>query len=127
MVRREIRQQRLPFCFCAIENVWYTFCHGVLEWYDTNTRMWKKMKGLVGLPKFSRDAYVDLVDYGGKLVVFWDTYLPSSDCTKRMIWCEEIALERRKSCEIRGKVERFDHVFTVPEAYNLVKVVDATV
>ncbi|CAA7012919.1 unnamed protein product [Microthlaspi erraticum] len=112
--------------YCEIENVVYVFCGGVVTWYDAKVEAtWGFLKGLIGLPKFPPGCSCRLVDYGGHMVVLWDEILPSSG--DKMIWCAEIALERRENCEMFGKIEWFDHVLTVPIQYNFVSVLVATV
>jgi len=102
----------------------------VFRWYDTNAMMWRDLKGLVGLPMFGSGANVKLADYGGKLTVLWEEELPSrgpDSGYKKMIRCAEIALERRKSCEIWGIVEWFGDVLTEPVGYVVLeKVLDVT-
>ncbi|KAG7557571.1 F-box domain [Arabidopsis suecica] len=63
-----------------------------------------------------------LVDYGGKMAILWSEFLLSdSGCDdKIMIWCAVIALERRNSEEMWGKVEWTDEVLTVPVACEFV-------
>nr|AAD17430.1 unknown protein [Arabidopsis thaliana] len=115
---------------CEIQNVLYSCTHGVFRWYDTNAMMWRDLKGLVGLPMFGSGANVKLADYGGKLTVLWEEELPSrgpDSGYKKMIRCAEIALERRKSCEIWGIVEWFGDVLTEPVGYVVLeKVLDVT-
>ncbi|KAG7611145.1 F-box domain [Arabidopsis suecica] len=116
-------------CYRKIGNVWYTVVKGDIStsiwWYHTEEREWRDLKGIVGLPKFPIDACLRMVDYGGKMAVLWDDYLPGRK--KKMIWCAEIVLERRGSLEIWGKVEWFAHVLTAPRQYEFVKVLAATV
>ncbi|EFH68177.1 hypothetical protein ARALYDRAFT_314877 [Arabidopsis lyrata subsp. lyrata] len=88
--------------------------------------VWKRVAGLEGLPKFASYCTVRLADYGGKLVVFWDKYVPASGYKKKMIWCAEISLEMRSGEEISGKVEWFDAVLTVPKSYKFVSAIAAT-
>ncbi|KAL0711994.1 hypothetical protein Bca4012_018972 [Brassica carinata] len=65
---------------------------------------------------------------GGKMVVFWDKYVPARGGYKeKMIWCAEISLEMRSSEEVWGKVEWFDAVLTVPKSYKFVYAIAATV
>lgn len=55
--------------YCTIDNVLYGYhCYhmGILKWYNSKMRLWKKLKGLVGLPKFTHLSHVSLADYGGK-------------------------------------------------------------
>ncbi|CAH8277444.1 unnamed protein product [Arabidopsis lyrata] len=113
--------------YCKIGNVWYSVLKGPFSkfiWYNTEQRVWRELKGMEGLPKFPFDACVRLADYGGKMVVLWDEYFPGG---KKMIWCAEIALERRGSLEIWGEVKWFDHMLTVPGHYEFVKVLSVTV
>ncbi|XP_010484792.1 PREDICTED: F-box/kelch-repeat protein At5g51250-like [Camelina sativa] len=113
---------------CEIGNVLYSACkNGVFRWFDTQVGIWRELKGLVGLPKFPPDARVILGDYDGKIAAFWPEISSDGFPHKFMIWCAEIALERRTSCEIWGKVEWFDHVLSVPVTHTLVKAVAATV
>ncbi|KAF3527881.1 hypothetical protein DY000_02036203 [Brassica cretica] len=88
-------------------------------------RIW--MKGLKGLPKFAHYGCVKLADYGGKMAVLWDKFLPSSGYKKKTIWCAVVALERPSNEEIFGKVEWLDAVLTVPEYYEFVCALVATV
>ncbi|XP_010489733.1 PREDICTED: F-box/kelch-repeat protein At5g51250-like [Camelina sativa] len=53
----------------------------------------------------------------------WDL---SSFVHKKKILCAEVALERRKSGEIVGKVEWLGHVLTIPREYDFVKALAAT-
>ena len=88
---------------------------------------WEKVDGLEGLPKFARYSNVKLVNCGGKLVVFWDKYVPAPGGYKeKMIWCADISLEMRGSEEVWGKVEWFDAVLKVPKSYKFVYAKAAT-
>lgn len=51
------------------------------------------------------------------MVILWDKYVPSSGYMEMVIWCAQIALERRNPKEIWGKVEWLDEVLTVPGSY----------
>ncbi|KAG7539877.1 Kelch repeat type 1 [Arabidopsis thaliana x Arabidopsis arenosa] len=115
-------------CNCVIENVLYCYGGG-FRWYDTKLRLWKDMKGLRGLPKFGNRVYVKLVDYGGKMAAFWDNRVrpTSSEDKYKTIWCAVIALERRNSEEIWGKVEWHESVLTVPVSYELEHALAVTV
>ncbi|CAH8256758.1 unnamed protein product [Arabidopsis lyrata] len=99
-----------------------------LKWelFSIAGSVWKRVAGLEGLPKFASYCTVRLADYGGKLVVFWDKYVPASGYKKKMIWCAEISLEMRSGEEISGKVEWFDAVLTVPKSYKFVSAIAAT-
>ncbi|KAF2565985.1 hypothetical protein F2Q68_00024873 [Brassica cretica] len=102
---------------------------GELLWSNRSTEsdVWRKVQGLEGLPKFTRYSNVYLVASGGKLVVFWDKYVPARGGYKeKMIWCAEISLETRSSEVVWGKVEWFDAVLTVPKSYKFVYSIAAT-
>ncbi|XP_010515348.1 PREDICTED: F-box/kelch-repeat protein At5g51250-like [Camelina sativa] len=130
-VGNELRDVFYTVSYCVVENVLYTNFHGVFKWFDTKPRVWRKLKGLVRLPKFPPSCRIQLADYGGKLAVLW---VDQSPCTsgdgynKDKIWCAEIALEKQQqeSCEIWGEVEWFGHVLTVPATCRLEKVLAAT-
>ncbi|CAH8346937.1 unnamed protein product [Eruca vesicaria subsp. sativa] len=107
-----------PLSIMALMLFYY---YDVFKWYDTEARVWRQMKGLKGLPKFASYGCVKLADYGGKMAVLWDKYLPSSGYKKKTIWCAVISLERPNSEEIWGKVEWLDAVLTVPESYEFVE------
>ncbi|CDY57171.1 BnaA05g35450D [Brassica napus] len=116
---------------CLIEKAFYRYASssGELLWSNRSTEsdVWRKVKGLEGLPKFTRYSNVYLVASGGKLVVFWDKYVPARGGYKeKMIWCAEISLETRSSEEVWGKVEWFDAVLTVPKSYKFVYSIAAT-
>ncbi|KAJ4905792.1 F-box/kelch-repeat protein [Raphanus sativus] len=114
---------------CWIKKRFY--CYGSdreITWSNSLGGGWKKLRGLEGLPKFARYSNVKLVECGGKLVVFWDKYVPARGGYKdKMIWCAEISLETRGSEEVWGKVEWFDAVLTVPKSYKFVCASAATV
>ncbi|CAL9242750.1 unnamed protein product [Arabidopsis halleri] len=116
---------------CVVDNVLYRYCDlGGISWYDSESEIvpWMKLKGLEGLPKFARYSTVKLVEYGGKMAVFWDKNLPSSGNKSRSIWCAVISLERcNNSREIWGKVESLDAVLTVPRYHHFVDALVATV
>ncbi|KAL0711971.1 hypothetical protein Bca4012_018949 [Brassica carinata] len=108
--------------FCWIEERFYRYgSDGEFRWSNSQTDGWKKVEGLKGLPKFARYSNVNLVNCGGKLVVFWDKYVPARGGYKeKMIWCAEISLEMCGSKEVWGKVEWFDAVLTVPKSCKFV-------
>lgn len=60
------------------------------------------------------------------MAILWDKISPSSGDKKKMIWCAEIALDKRNGDEIWGKVEWRDGVLPVPDSYELVKVLAVT-
>lgn len=81
------------------------------ESLDGRARLWKKLKGMVGLPKFDVRCRIRLADYGGKIAVLWDKDSSSCGVKKKTLWCGEIALEKqRDGDEIWGTVEWVDGV-----------------
>ncbi|ESQ38790.1 hypothetical protein EUTSA_v10029143mg [Eutrema salsugineum] len=84
--------------YSVIDNVLYCYdnLQGI-QWYDCTKRYWMYLKGL-DLPTFGSYGLVKLVDYGGKMVVLWENYVPSSGDKKS--WCAVIALERRNGKQI---------------------------
>ncbi|CDY51548.1 BnaC03g72940D [Brassica napus] len=116
---------------CVIEKRFYCYLStGVFLWSNSEIKSFglKKVQGLEGLPKFGLYTNVKLVECGGKMVVFWDKYVPARGRYKeKMIWCAEISLEMRSSEEVWGKVEWFDAVLTVPKSCKFVYAIAATV
>ncbi|EFH38772.1 hypothetical protein ARALYDRAFT_920609 [Arabidopsis lyrata subsp. lyrata] len=114
---------------CQIGNVMYCSVDGRIRWYDTEVSSWRLVKGLLELGNFPCGPFcVKLADCRGNLAVFWVKSFPDEgDDQRKMILCAEIALERRTSFEIWGKVLWFDHVLTVPADYQLIKALAATV
>ncbi|VVB09754.1 unnamed protein product [Arabis nemorensis] len=116
--------------YCVIKNIvfYYHDRDREFKWYDYEARLWRKLMGLERLIKFLCYSRVNLADYGGKMAVLWDTFVPSSGSKNKMIWCVEITLERHNdSNEICGKIEWFDVVLRVSKSYELVHVVGVTV
>ncbi|ESQ38266.1 hypothetical protein EUTSA_v10029230mg [Eutrema salsugineum] len=118
-LQRELCERRIWISQCVIEDVLYCYHDRAIQWYSTKDRLWRKVKGLKGLPKFACRARVRLADYGGgKMVVLWDKFLPSSGYKNKVIWCAVIALERCSSGgEVWGKLEWCDAVLLVPMSY----------
>ncbi|ESQ39801.1 hypothetical protein EUTSA_v10001110mg, partial [Eutrema salsugineum] len=103
----------------VIENVlYYYYYEEGFKWYDT---------------KFARHANVRLVDYGGKMALFWDNFVASGGgggYQNRRIWCAMISLERRNNSEeIWGNVEWHDAVLPhpIPRGYIFEHVIAVTV
>ncbi|EOA15189.1 hypothetical protein CARUB_v10028577mg [Capsella rubella] len=114
---------------CVIDNVAFYYdprVKCILGAHEDDGAVWRRVEGLEGLPKIANYSTIKLVDYGGKLVVLWDKYVPSSGYKEKMIWCAEISLEKRNDEEIWGKLEWFDAVLTVPKSYKLVCAKSAT-
>ncbi|CAF1857157.1 F-box/kelch-repeat protein At5g49000-like [Brassica napus] len=117
--------------FCLIDDVSYCFDNRKLKWFDDKVGYWRFATGLEGVPKcllgFNTSCHVHLADYGGKMVVLWDRHDRSSNCQGRTIWCAVIALERCSSEEISGTVEWSEAVLKVPNSFEFVHVLAATV
>ncbi|KFK30596.1 hypothetical protein AALP_AA6G002100 [Arabis alpina] len=107
--------------YCVVDNILYCYnnLHGI-KCYDSKLGHWIRLVGLKGLPKFAKYSCVQLAEYGGKLVVLWDKYLPCSGYQDKKIWCAVINLERRSIKEMWGEVEWLDAVLTVPKYYKFV-------
>ncbi|CAL9242861.1 unnamed protein product [Arabidopsis halleri] len=89
-------------------------------WYDTESKEWKLVKGLSSLNQNRRDGLIETVKYGGKLLILWDKVVqPRRRCPlqDKNIWCALIALEKRPSGQVWGKVEWSNVVLTVPNSY----------
>ncbi|EOA15233.1 hypothetical protein CARUB_v10028630mg [Capsella rubella] len=110
--------------YYVIDNILY--CYSAIygmRWYDYKVRNWQLLTlkgfkgGFRGLSRFT--GYVHLGSYGGKMAVFWYSYMLSSE--EKNIWCAVIALERRNNGQVLGKVETavewYDVVLTVPISY----------
>ncbi|WZZ41328.1 hypothetical protein YC2023_037587 [Brassica napus] len=114
---------------CLIEKIYYCYgSTGEFLWSNNSAEVdgWKKVEGLEGLSKLARYSNVNLVDCSGKMVVFWDKYVPAGN-KEKMIWCAEISLEMRSSGEqVWGKVEWFDALLKVPKSYKFVYSIAAT-
>ncbi|XP_010468088.1 PREDICTED: F-box/kelch-repeat protein At3g08810-like [Camelina sativa] len=123
--RLPVKELLISGSYCEIKNVFYTVCNRMVVWYDNTepeVRRWRHLE--VGeLPTFPPGVSVRLADYGGKLAVLWEDDL----FHKKKVLCAEIALERRKSGEIVGKLEWLGHVLTILKEYEFVKVLAATV
>ncbi|XP_010451013.1 PREDICTED: putative F-box/kelch-repeat protein At4g11770 [Camelina sativa] len=101
--------------YCVIDNICFIY-HWLLkrlQWYDIDKRSWKDLKGLEELTKLLKDCYksrLRLENYGGNIAVLWEKEVHE----EKMIWCAEIALEKRNEHEIYGKVEWCNVVLPVP-------------
>ncbi|KAH0893924.1 hypothetical protein HID58_056353, partial [Brassica napus] len=61
--------------------------------------------------------FVEIANYGGKLLILWGKFAPPRRQNKN-IWCAVIALERGNNDEeVWGKVEWASVVLTVPKSY----------
>ncbi|CAA7018302.1 unnamed protein product [Microthlaspi erraticum] len=106
---------------CVISNVMYSTRYSkTLHWYNSEGIVWRALKGLEKLPSLPMCSdRVRLVNYGGKIAVFWegDNAIISDE---KLIWCAVIALERRSDeQEVYGKIEWCDVVLTVLKSFGL--------
>ncbi|ESQ38309.1 hypothetical protein EUTSA_v10029416mg [Eutrema salsugineum] len=110
------------FPSCVIDNVMYcSVMLRVLQWYDSEGRLWRVFKGLEELPKLPKcRSRVKLVDYGGKIAVLWEKRASAIGFDKK-IWCAVIAVDRRSDHEVYGKIEWCDVVLTVPRSCRLLQ------
>jgi len=100
---------------CMIDNVWYHCDKKWCWWYDTSPKEWRVVKGLDMLNRNLGCGTIEIVHYGGKLLILWDKVDLSHD---KDIWCAVIALEKRHgSDEVWGNIEWADIVLTVPSSY----------
>ncbi|KAJ4880131.1 putative F-box/kelch-repeat protein [Raphanus sativus] len=102
---------------CDIDNVRYRCGRESCLWYDVKHDEWKAVKGLATLNGNRRCCFVEIANYGGKLLILWGKFAPPRRQNKN-IWCAVIALERRNNGdEVWGKVEWASVVLTVPRSY----------
>ncbi|CAL9232528.1 unnamed protein product [Arabidopsis halleri] len=111
-------------CVIQIDNVCYMAFSRTLLWYDSEEGTWRSLMRLKELPKLPKHpSHVRLVDYGGKIAVLWEKKVRASGSKKKMIWCAEIALERRNAHKIYGKIEWCGIVLTVPKSCSLLELI----
>ncbi|XP_010422129.1 PREDICTED: putative F-box/kelch-repeat protein At4g11750 [Camelina sativa] len=125
-----LRWNPTDFVGAVVDNVIYAFGRRRMRvvWYDSKGRQWRYLKGLGKLPKLPKQCLcVRLVGYSGKIVVLWEKDVRGTDPEKKMIWCAEIALERRNGREVFGKIEWCDVVLTVPQSCSLLHFTTVTV
>ncbi|XP_010444903.1 PREDICTED: putative F-box/kelch-repeat protein At4g39756 [Camelina sativa] len=102
---------------CEIKNVWYRCGRSQsCSWYDTKHEQWKVIKGLATLNRYCRSGFLEITNYGEKLLILWEIFAKPRHQNKN-IWCAVIALERRIDGEVWGKVEWASIVRTVPSSY----------
>lgn len=63
-------------------------------------------------------SVVELVNYGGKLVIIWDRFELRGRSQNKNIWCAVVALERVHE-GFWGKIEWFNVVHTASKSYEL--------
>ncbi|XP_022543769.2 F-box/kelch-repeat protein At4g39580-like [Brassica napus] len=125
----EMDMGRAWVSYCVIKNIllYYHERDREFKWYDYKGRFWRKLMGLERLVKFLCYSRVSLADYGGKMAVLWDTFVPGSGSKNKMIWCAEVSLGSHEVYDICGEIEWFDVVLRVSKSYELVHVIAATV
>ncbi|KAL1201809.1 F-box/kelch-repeat protein [Cardamine amara subsp. amara] len=102
---------------CVIDNVFYCYIDGKINWYDSKKELWITLKGL---ERLLFEHYVGtMVGYGGKMVVFWTEYAYVKNYKETTVWCAEIAIEKRENGEIWGMVQGFDVVYTISNIPNM--------
>ncbi|XP_010468683.1 PREDICTED: putative F-box/kelch-repeat protein At4g11750 [Camelina sativa] len=109
---------------CVIDNVIYYY-HAYIRriwWYDPERRLGGLLLGLAKLPKLP--TQVRMVDYGGKIMILWEKEVVPAT---KVIYCAEIALERRNTEDMYGKIEWRDIVLKLSKPYDILEVITATV
>ncbi|XP_010434195.1 PREDICTED: putative F-box/kelch-repeat protein At4g11750 [Camelina sativa] len=126
-----LRWNPTDFAGAVVDNVIYSYGRRSVVWYDSEKRRWRYLKGLAKLPKLpklpNQGLFVRLVGYSGKIVVLWEKDVRGTDPKKKVIWCAEIALERRNEREVYGKIEWCDVVLTVTKSCSLLHFMTVTV
>ncbi|KAG7544598.1 Kelch repeat type 1 [Arabidopsis suecica] len=114
--RWDVTEALLDCSWCVIEKVRYIYYNKNCWWLDTKSKEWRTIKGLDFLNKFRETDRVEIVNFGGKLVMVWDRFTLSK--RNKKIWCAMIALEKSHGGEeIWGKIEWIDDVLMVPLSY----------
>ncbi|KAG7539844.1 Kelch-type beta propeller, partial [Arabidopsis thaliana x Arabidopsis arenosa] len=91
-----------------------------LQWYDSYRKIWKNLKGLMRRSFMDpRGKSAKLVNYGGNIALLWEEYMILSNHRKRLIWCEEIVIEKEHRGEIWGLVKWSEVVFITDEMNRL--------
>ncbi|XP_013596962.1 PREDICTED: F-box/kelch-repeat protein At4g29370 [Brassica oleracea var. oleracea] len=117
--------------WCVIDNVMFSYSRLRYVWYDLKNGTWKDVRGLEVLKKYRSfsshvnpngrvGSVVELVNYGGKLVIIWDRFERRGRSQNKNIWCAVVALERIHE-GFWGKIEWFDVVHTVPKSYEFLR------
>ncbi|XP_010464584.1 PREDICTED: F-box/kelch-repeat protein At4g23580-like [Camelina sativa] len=114
-------------CYCVIENVFYRYNDSKINWYDFNDRVWKTLKGFVGLPSLTRFSLAKMVDYRGKMALLWEEHVFVDNRKETRFWCAEVAIEKRDKQEIWGVVEWSGIVSTTNKPYSLAHVLATTI
>ncbi|VYS65387.1 unnamed protein product [Arabidopsis thaliana] len=107
------------FSNCVIENVFYRYSYEMLQWYDSCRKIWKNLKGFVRRSIMNpRGEGVKMVNYGGNIVLLWEECVTIK---KKLIWCEEVVIEKKHQGEIWGLLKWSDVVFITDEKNQLVR------
>lgn len=105
---------------CVIENVFYRYCTESLQLYDSYKKIWKDLKGLMRRSfMHSRGKSAKLVNYGGNIALLWEEDMILNNHRKKLIWCEEIVIEKEHRGEIWGLVKWSEVVFITDEMNRL--------
>ncbi|KAJ4913401.1 F-box/kelch-repeat protein [Raphanus sativus] len=117
---------------CVINNVRYSYTsEGFFMWYDRNTNMWTKVKGL-DLELFSTDSTYSIAEgcvlticnHGGKLLVMWvPRFEEHNGKLQSKICCAKIAVEKCNGNEVWGKIEWGSEVLMVTSSYKFLNCV----
>ncbi|KAJ4884172.1 F-box/kelch-repeat protein [Raphanus sativus] len=104
---------------CVVDDVLYFYdWSGKLRAYDPERKCWVVVKGLDDLSAWTRRVGcflgVTTSNYAGKLVLFFRSREIIGE-----ICCAEISLERRKGCQIWGRIDQWwcDHASIAPIFY----------
>ncbi|XP_018460203.1 F-box/kelch-repeat protein At4g38940-like [Raphanus sativus] len=112
---------------CVVDNVlYYHDCsETALRAYDPKQSCWSVVNGLEDflVAQTAQSKWCDAVNYGEKKL---SLFFPKLYDGKNVIFCAEIALERRQGGEIWGKVEWFD-VVVEDGRIDIVKCVSVTI
>ncbi|KAG2312870.1 hypothetical protein Bca52824_024427 [Brassica carinata] len=108
--------------WCVLDNiVFMEFC-GIFRWYDLSSGKWLMVEGLTDLLYTKVECLyrmVQLVNYGGKLLIVWvvlpdfEYKEPSSIIPEERIWFAVIRLEKRLTSSglvISGEIEQLNYL-----------------
>ncbi|KAL1220779.1 F-box/kelch-repeat protein [Cardamine amara subsp. amara] len=89
----EVYEGPLVESFCVIEKVIYSYADKKYLWYETKSEEWRSISSLTGFDAYSRND-TEIGNYGGKLVIFWDSRTLSPIDQTKKIWCAVILLDK---------------------------------
>ncbi|EOA18385.1 hypothetical protein CARUB_v10006915mg [Capsella rubella] len=111
--------------WCVIENVMYCYKNShCCVWYDSKSRKWRKVKGsnlallLKDTCSLAPGYVLDLLNYGGKLLVVWVTVHIENGEQKKRIRCAKMALEKHHGGAVWCKMEWYNTLLTVPYSFD---------